>query len=97
MNSAQLRSKAARRRIVAIRGLQTHLHQREGPFRARVDLRQIGTELWGRFTASRDETLWYYRACLVAFRSNAAHRPELVDELERTVTELERVAAASLG
>ena len=60
-----------------------------------ADLRRYGDKLWGRFTASRDETLWYYRACLVAFRSNAAHRPELVDELERTVTELERVAASS--
>lgn len=62
-----------------------------------ADLRELGDELWDRFTASRGETLWYYRACLDAFRANPAHRPQLVAELERTVTELERVAAASGG
>jgi GTP pyrophosphokinase len=57
-----------------------------------ADLRQIGDELWKRFTASREESLWYYRACLEAYRANPRHRPQLVAELERTVDELERVA-----
>jgi GTP pyrophosphokinase len=57
-----------------------------------ADLRLIGDALWERFTASREESLWYYRACLEAYRASPRHRPQLVAELERTVDELERVA-----
>jgi len=31
---------------------------------------------------------------VTAFRANPAHRPALIDELERTVTEMERLATA---
>ena len=37
------------------------------------DLRTIGDQLWGRFNASRDDTLWYYRALVDAYRGNPAH------------------------
>jgi GTP pyrophosphokinase len=60
-----------------------------------ADLRTIGDQLWGRFTGSRDGTLWYYRALVDAYRRNPAHVPALIDELERTVTEMERLASAS--
>jgi hypothetical protein len=54
-----------------------------------ADLRTIGDAVWARFTAPRDESLWYYRALVGAFRANPAHHPALVEELDRTVTEME--------
>jgi GTP pyrophosphokinase len=53
-----------------------------------ADLRREGPSVWDRFKASREETLWSYRAAMEAMRANPAHRPELVDELERVVMEL---------
>lgn len=57
-----------------------------------ADLRTMGDAVWARFTPPQDESLWYYRALVDAFRGNPAHHPALVDELDRTVTELERLA-----
>jgi len=54
-----------------------------------MDLREQGTEVWERFSGKRDGSLWYYRALLEAFRGRAA--ASLVGELDRTVTELERI------
>jgi (p)ppGpp synthase/HD superfamily hydrolase len=58
------------------------------------DYRALGEELWARFNASRDESLWYYRALVDAFRDGSppANVEQLVDELDRVVTELERLA-----
>lgn len=56
-----------------------------------VDYRQLGEALWDRFRGGRDGTLWYYRALVDAFR--AKEFTPLVEELERTVGELERLAA----
>ncbi len=56
-----------------------------------VDYRWLGEALWDRFRGGRDGTLWYYRALVDAFR--AAELTPLVEELERTVGELERLAA----
>jgi GTP pyrophosphokinase len=57
-----------------------------------ADYRVLGEALWARFTAGR-ESLWYYRALVDAF---AAHgRTALVDELDRVVSELERLSAGS--
>ncbi|HEY8178632.1 MAG TPA: HD domain-containing protein [Candidatus Limnocylindria bacterium] len=56
------------------------------------DLRRFGTATWDRFTGRRDGSLWYYRALVDAFRANPAHLPELVDELDRTVSEMESLA-----
>jgi (p)ppGpp synthase/HD superfamily hydrolase len=55
-----------------------------------ADYRQLGEALWDRFTGGRDGTLWYYRALANAFREGD-HSP-LVEELERTVSELARLA-----
>jgi len=41
----------------------------------------------------RTRTLWYYRSLVTAYRSNLAHTPALIDELDRTVTEMEALAA----
>jgi GTP pyrophosphokinase len=59
-----------------------------------ADYRQVGEALWDRFTGSRAGTLWYYRALVTAYRQTAAP-PALVDELDRTVTELERLTGAA--
>jgi hypothetical protein len=55
-----------------------------------ADLRTVGDEVWGRFKKGRQGTLWHYRSLVAAFRANPAHIPALIDELERTVAEMER-------
>ncbi|HEX6209844.1 MAG TPA: HD domain-containing protein [Methylomirabilota bacterium] len=57
-----------------------------------LDLRALGDQVWSRFNAGRDESLWYYGAAVDVMRANLAHRPALVDELERTVQEIERLS-----
>jgi len=54
----------------------------------------VGPEVWERFTGSKDGTLWYYRALVEAFREgeSATSVTRLVDELDRTVREIERRA-----
>jgi (p)ppGpp synthase/HD superfamily hydrolase len=56
-----------------------------------MDYRICGEALWDRFTGRRDGTLWYYRAMVTALR--AAGTSPVVDELDRVVTELERLAS----
>jgi GTP pyrophosphokinase len=55
------------------------------------DYHAQGDVLWNRFSGGREGTLWYYRALVEAFRS-AGSLP-LVEELDRVVTEIERLAA----
>ena len=57
-----------------------------------TDLRVHGPALWSRFTAPKEGTLWYYRSLVKAFESHG--RTPLVDELDRTVREIEMLAAA---
>lgn len=57
------------------------------------DLRATGSEVWGRFHASRDEVLWYYRALVGAFREVGSNA--LVEEFDRVVSEMERLAASA--
>lgn len=54
--------------------------------------RSLGEALWGRFNGGRAGTLWYYRALVEVYRATDA-APALVDELDRAVTDLERLAA----
>lgn len=58
------------------------------------DLRVVGPALWSRFTASKEGTLWYYRSLVAAFESHG--RSPLVDELDRTVVEIEALAGTEL-
>lgn len=53
------------------------------------DLHLVGDELWTRFSASRDETLWYYRSVADALGDGFDHR--LVGELRVVVSEVHRV------
>lgn len=52
-----------------------------------LDLRVHGPALWARFTAPKDDSIWYYRALVQAFASHG--RTPLVDELDRTVEAIE--------
>ena len=55
-----------------------------------ADYRAIGESLWTRFSADRDQILWYYRALADAFRNaETAAESRLLDELNRVVGELE--------
>jgi GTP pyrophosphokinase len=58
-----------------------------------LDHKRLGDRLWQRFRGGRDGTLWYYRAVTNALLQTGA--TPLVEELQRAVTELEAVAAAS--
>lgn len=53
-----------------------------------ADYRRTGERTWDKFHAGRDEQLWYYRELTGIFRG-LGHHPELVDEIERTLAELE--------
>ena len=57
-----------------------------------MDYRICGEVLWDRFMGGRSGTLWYYRAMVNTLR--AAGDAPVVEELDRVVTELERLAAS---
>lgn len=57
------------------------------------DYRRIGEALWPRFTGGKNGTLWYYRALVTAFCK--AGSDELIEELDRVVSEIEQLAATS--
>ena len=46
----------------------------------------IGEQIWDRFSAPREETLWYYRSLANVFLS--AYPSPLAQRLDRTVTAL---------
>jgi (p)ppGpp synthase/HD superfamily hydrolase len=58
-----------------------------------LDYLRLGEPLWERFAGGRTGTLWYYRALIEAY--HAAERDPridpLVEELNRVVSELERL------
>jgi (p)ppGpp synthase/HD superfamily hydrolase len=55
-----------------------------------ADLRGIGDRVWSRFKGRKDGTLWYYREILAAFEEAGSNA--VVEELGRTVREMERLA-----
>ena len=57
-----------------------------------TDYRRIQADIWRRFKRGRDQQLWYFKELLKIFRQSGTN--EIVDELERVVTELDRVSAA---
>ena len=54
------------------------------------DCRRMKDALWSRFNGGREGTLWYYRSLVTAFRE--AGENELVEELDRTVSAIEKEA-----
>jgi hypothetical protein len=56
------------------------------------DLREEGIALFTIFKAGKAGTIWYYRALIDAFRARGKD-VALIDELNRVVTEIERLAS----
>ncbi len=56
------------------------------------DLRGEGNAVWRRFTGTKEETIWYYRALLDAFRA-AGGLEDMVEELDEVVADIEELAA----
>ena len=54
------------------------------------DYRSLGEEVWQRFAGRKAGTLWYYRSVLDVL--SQAGRTPLVEELDRVVSQLERLA-----
>ena len=54
-----------------------------------ADYRRLGDALWSRFNAGRQDQLWLLRSLVRAFRA-AGETGFLVDEFDRTVSEVER-------
>lgn len=54
------------------------------------DLRRTGDQVWSLFNGGKEGTIWYYRRLVSAFRD--AGNSELIDELDRVVTEIEQLA-----
>jgi (p)ppGpp synthase/HD superfamily hydrolase len=55
-----------------------------------TDYRILGNALWRRFHGGKEGTLWYYRALVNAFRATGT--TSLIEELDRVVSEIERLA-----
>ncbi len=58
-----------------------------------MDYRRFGEHLWGRFSATRNELLWYYRSVADILRE--FENSPLTEELHRTVSEMEALAAVN--
>ncbi len=56
-----------------------------------ADYRRVGERLWERFSANRDETLWYYRSLLRVYQERGAGA--LAEELGRVIAELEALVS----
>ena len=61
-----------------------------------ADFQRIGETLFTRFSAGRDQQLWYYRSAVDAYAA-AGFRTPLLSELERSVAELESLVRPALG
>jgi GTP pyrophosphokinase len=57
------------------------------------NLREDGDEIWTRFSGGKEGTLWYYRSLLIALRRHGENA--LIDELDRVVTEIEKLAGGA--
>jgi (p)ppGpp synthase/HD superfamily hydrolase len=56
------------------------------------DYHEVGEKIWDRFTASREQTLWYYRAIVEALASNWNH--SILDKLTDEVDALHKSVGA---
>ena len=55
-----------------------------------LDYRVIGEALWKRFTGGKEDSLWYYRTITDILLKQGPN--QLAAELDRVVTEIERLA-----
>lgn len=57
------------------------------------EFRRVGDRLWQRFTATQEQTLWYYQSLLTVFRRRCPEQQKpLVDELARAFSDLKALA-----
>lgn len=56
------------------------------------DYRAVDEELWSRFNAGKEGTLWYYRELVNTYKKIPNAPEKLVAELERVVSELEKLS-----
>src|SRR5437667_5765811 len=56
-----------------------------------AELRRNGLEVFERFAGKKDGTIWYYRALVSTFRQHGDHA-DLIEELDRVVSEIERLS-----
>ena len=56
-----------------------------------AELRRHGESVFEKFAGKKDGTLWYYRTLVTAFRKFGDHQ-DLIDELDRVVTEIEEIS-----
>ncbi|MGE0353258.1 MAG: HD domain-containing protein [Gemmatimonadales bacterium] len=61
------------------------------------EFRRIGPLVWNRFTAGRANQLWYYRSLVDVFRRAPSAPPQLVEQLDRMVSALERLDGKTEG
>jgi hypothetical protein len=61
-----------------------------------TNLRECGDKLWDRFKGGKDGTIWYYETLVERFKEYGAPAG-LVDELDRKVKEMQRLAFAGGG
>ena len=54
------------------------------------EFRKCGDVVWARFSGGKKDRLSYYRALVTAFRQHGDHS-DLIDELDRVVTEIEKL------
>jgi GTP pyrophosphokinase len=59
------------------------------------EYRRIGGDLWRHFQGGREGTLWYHRSVVEILETDGPSL--LIDELRRTITELERLMAEKLA
>jgi (p)ppGpp synthase/HD superfamily hydrolase len=56
-----------------------------------AELRRHGLEVFDRFSGKKAGTIWYYRTLVAAFRCHGDHA-DLIDELDRVVSEIEKLS-----
>jgi GTP pyrophosphokinase len=69
-----------------------------------ADYRALDEEVWSRFNGGREGTLWYYRALVDVLRDTgpaaiveaSTFEVSIIEELDRVVSELERLASAQV-
>jgi len=55
------------------------------------DYQKVGEEIWDRFTASKQETFWYYESLYKEFKRYLKNHPELIKAYKNKVDEMKRI------
>ena len=55
------------------------------------DYQKVGEEIWDRFTASKQETFWYYESLYKEFKKYLKNHLELIKAYKNAVDEMKRI------